>query len=188
MNCLFLGLENTCWSNGSFRGNKFSGFTSGRIWSPMSLSNPGWDGYLFGGGRPYMNGLSIRDNICLTPSNQRSNFIGVSNSEFSGNHFVTSGDYAFHERDATNNNHWGDRYVSDALFAALIGDASVTTRGNSWRQCTADNSACSTNTATLTFTGGSTMSNVFEGKITKGTGGTTNVELEGASANTIIAS
>ncbi len=185
-NCLFLGLENTCWINGNFIGNKFSNFNSSRHWSPMSFSNSGWDGWLFGGGQPYMTGLTIDGNICVDPSNQRSNFIGVSNSEFRGNHFVTVGDYAFHERDSIRNNHWGDRYKSDFMYAAVIGESSTTTQYNTWKNCVVENLSCSTNSSTILFDGSLTKYNRFCGSILKGTGGSSYGQTNSASNNTIV--
>lgn len=178
-NALGIGIENTCWSYGSFRGNRFDGFS--RAYAPMSFSNNGQT--FHGGAQGYMLELYIADNKTVSPANSRSNFIGVKDSYFAGNVFRAAGDFAFHERDATGNRHFGDHYISNTLYAALIGlDAAVTT-GNHWDDCLFDLSGAAAGTGALTFDGSGTSRNVVTGKILKGTTGFAVLQQNSAADN-----
>ncbi len=184
-NCFTVGLENTVWIDGTISGNRFSDFRGGRAWSPMSLTNAGWSGYLYPSGDPVMSNITISDNLCIDAANQRSNFHGMTNCNFFGNAFRATGDYACSMIDVTNLICQRERYISDNIYALLVGDTATPTQNNVWLDCLADNSASGSNSATVTFDGSNTKFNRFSGTIFKGTGGFTAAQTSGATENAI---
>ena len=166
---LGIGIENTSWRDGEFKGNRFRDFV--RVYAPMSFSGT-------------MTGLVVEDNRTMDTANSRSNFIGVSDSRFRGNYFEASGDYAFSLRNGSNNLFCGDIYKSDNIYAALVGLAGATTAGNQWRNCTFDTSGSAANTSVVRFDGSATTRNVVSGgQILKGTGGSIADQSNGAVGN-----
>jgi hypothetical protein len=163
-NCLGIGIENTGYNSSKFHGNQFRDFRGGRIWSPMSFSV---------GAGVKISKNSIKNNICLEPSNQRTNFIGVDDSEFDNNQWWGIADTAAHFRNADRNKITRDKFVADVVTAVTIGAVGATTTNNKFEDCNFDNSSYVAGaSSTVLFDGATTTGNkVIGGNVSRGSSG-----------------
>ena len=160
-----IGIENTLFNNGSISGNVFGDFVAGRAYSPMSFS--------VHSGSDSMRRLRVRNNRTLEgqKATGRTNFINVSDSEFSDNYISATGDYAVHFRDGSNNKIRNDKYISDHTGVMLVGSSSTTTADNVWTDCLFDGSANADAGAAIRFDGTATTGHrLVRGNIKKGGG------------------
>src|SRR5574343_228230 len=147
-----IGIENTGYSAVNVSDCTFNNFIAGRPWAPFSFSI---------GALARISDCSITNNRCLAPANNRSNFIGVDNSYFANNQYITLGDYAFHLRNSTNNIFYHDKYTSDVDKAVLIGTEGTITSENMWDFCIFDSSSYTGTSNTVTFDGSTTTNNTI---------------------------
>lgn len=123
-NCFNIGIEDTGWSRGAFRRNRFRGFR--RHYAPM----------LFSAGRPRK--LLIADNVCEEPANEIITFYGLTDCLFRDNRWRTSliGVVSLHN--ANGCRFEGDHFVGVGGSAVTILDDKGPSAGNVFDGCVFD--------------------------------------------------